>query len=180
MSKYRKPLIAELTRQWSQRFPLWRPGICAPVRWAQPRLTFTNDAAAAETGLGLHAVIDLTPKSPGTFTCDVVVTPQLDPFVGNPPHRWPDDIAALPIGTYRIGWFVSGVDIWWRLIDESAAFRRLYEHVSGADVAALSVTQRQPNDWYASSYDVPLSDVIREAVAHFSDTFEQHVVPKLR
>ena len=97
MSKYRKPFIKELKRHWEQRFPLWRAGICKPVFWASKDATFTNDSTLAKSGLVFHAVIDFTPKWPGAFTCDVIVASTLEPLGGNPPHRWPDDIATESI-----------------------------------------------------------------------------------
>jgi len=39
--------------------------------------------------------------------------------------------------------------------------------------------KRREGDWYASSYDAPLQDIIAEAVRNFCDSFEQHVIPKL-
>jgi hypothetical protein len=178
VSKYRKPFISELKRHWAQRFPLWRPGICAPVFWAKEDGTFTDDSALASTGFVFHAVIDFTPKWPGAFTCDVVITPSLESLGDNPPRRWPDDVVSLRIGSYRIGWFVAGRDIWWRLVDDAAESRKVYEEILGGDVAAFGI-ERQPDHWYAMSYDGGLRQVIGEAVQDFSDTFERHVIPKL-
>ena len=178
MSKYRKPFISELTRHWAQRFPQWRQGVCTPVFWARKDATFTNDAALPETGLVVHAVIDFSPQWPGAFTCDVVVTQNLEPLGDNPPRRRSDDIATLPFGSYRIGSFVTGRDIWWRLVDDAAELRRLYEQIPGADVAALGI-ERQRDHWYAASYESGLPQIISEAREHFCDTFERHVIPKL-
>lgn len=146
--------------------------------WASKDATFTNDSTLAKCGLVFHAVIDFTPKWPGAFTCDVIVTWSLEPLGDNVQHRWPDDIATLPIGTYRIGWFVAGHDIWWRLVDDAAESRRLWESIPGVDAAALALN-RQPHDWYATSYAVELAKIIAEASQHFSDTFEHYVLPKL-
>ena len=117
-------------------------------------------------------------KWPGAFTCDVIVTPTLEALAGNPPHRWPKDIPTLPVGSYRIGWFVAGRDIWWRLVDEAVESRRLWENIPGVDVEALTA-KRDPDHWYAPSYAVEFPEIIREALQHFSDTFENHVLPKL-
>ena len=113
-------------------------------------------------------VIDFTPKEAGAFTGDVVVTPTLDPLPVPTPHRLPDDIPQLESGSYRIGWFVTGQVGWWRLVDNAAD-----PHKTGI------VLKRNRRDWYASSYAKPLSEIMREAVEHFSDTFEKHVIPKL-
>lgn len=179
MSKYRKPFVADLKRHWAQRFPLWRPGVCTPVSWARKDATFTNDSALAKAGLAFHAVLDFTPKWPGAFTCDVVVTSSLEPLGDNPPRRWRDDIAALPFGTYRMGSFVAGRDIWWRLVDDAVESRRLFEQLPGVDVALLSL-ERYPDHWYAASYDAGLPQVISEAREHFCDTFERYVIPQVR
>jgi hypothetical protein len=177
MSKYRKPFVSQLKRHWTRRFPLWRPGVSVPVHWAKRDSTYTDDSALASGGLVFHAVIDFTPKWPGAFTCDVVVTPSLAPLGDNPPTRWPDDLESLPVGSYRIGWFVAGRDIWWRLVDDAAERRRFYEQVPGVDVATLGI-ERHPDHWYAAAYG-DLSQVIGEAAQHFSDTFEHYVIPKL-
>ena len=177
MSKYRKPFVSELKRLWAQRFPQWRPGVSTPVFWAKKDATYTDDSALASQGVVFHAVIDFTPKWPGAFTCDVVVAPSLASLGDHPPTRWPDDIASLPVGSYRIGWFVAGRDIWWRLVDDAAESRKFYEQIPGVDVAALGI-ERQPDHWYATSYG-DLSQVIGEATRHFSDTFERHVISKL-
>lgn len=108
----------------------------------------------------------------------MVVTSNLNPPSDDPPLRFRDDIATLPVGSYRIGWFVEGRDIWWRLVDDTAEWRRLYDQSSGVDLAALSI-ERTPDHWYAASYAVDLSQIIIEASVHFSDTFEQYVIPKL-
>jgi hypothetical protein len=158
---------------------LWRPNICAPVFWARPDATFTNDSALETTGMVFHAVIEFTPKWPGAFTCDVVVMPTLEPLTDKAPLRWPDDIASLPVGSYRIGWFVARRDIWWRLVDDAAESRRLWESIPGVDAAALTL-QRNPDHWYAPSYAVELPAIVRQASEHFSDTFESHVLPKLQ
>lgn len=153
--------------------------MCTPVFWARKDATFTDDSALASSGLAFHAVIDFSTKWPGAFTCDVVVTPDLESLGDNPPRRWPDDVASLPIGSYRIGWFVEKRDIWWRLVDEAAEMRQLYEQIPGIDVSALGI-ERHPDHWYASSYAVELPQIIQEASQHFSDAFERHVIPKLQ
>ena len=177
MSKYRQPFLTELKRHWVQRFAAWQHGICAPVFWASKDGTFTNTSSFKDKGLVFHAVINFTPKSAGTFTCDIVVTSGLEPFVDNPPLRWPNDVPALPIDSYRIGWFVAGQDIWWRLVDDAAGTQKLYAEL-GVDTVGLHIA-RQPNNWYASSYAVGKPHIITEAAGHFSDTFERYVVPKL-
>jgi hypothetical protein len=128
--------------------------------------------------LAFHAVIDFAPKWPGAFTCDVVVTSRLGPLGDNPPRRWPEDIVALPVGSYRIGSFVAGRDIWWRLVDDAVERRRLYEAFPSVDVAALGI-ERHPDHWYAASYETSLPQIITEATEHFYDTFERYVIPKL-
>jgi len=171
-------MLEELKRQWQRRFPSWSPGISAPVSWAGKDSTFTNDSTHRKSGLIFHAVIYFTPKWQGAFTCDVIVTPTLEPLGDSPPQRWPDDISRLLVGVYRIGWFVAGRDIWWRLVDNCAESRRLYETMPDIDVNALGI-ERHPDHWYAKSYAVELTEIIREASEHFANTFEQSVVPKL-
>jgi hypothetical protein len=97
---------------------------------------------------------------------------------GIPPHRWGEHVPDLLEGAYRIGWFIAGRDLWWHLIDEEAESRRLYESIPNLP-KPLPGLKRRKGDWYASSYDVPQANIICEAVNHFCDSFEQHVIPKL-
>ena len=67
------------------------------------------------------------------------VRQNLEPLGDNPPRRRSHAIATLPFGSCRIVSFVAGRDIWWRLVDDAAELRRLYEQIPGADVAALGI-----------------------------------------
>jgi hypothetical protein len=114
-------------------------------------------------------VINFTPKTPGRFTADIVVTPSLDRLPDHDLQRFSEDIPALRSGSYRIGFFGAGRDRWWRLADHTA------------DPYATGILlQRHEHDWYASSYSLPLTEIVRQAVEDFSDTFERDVVPKLK
>ena len=94
------------------------------------------------------------------------------------PPRWKKDVPELLEGNYRIGWFFADKDVWWHLMDEEAESRRLWESIPNLP-GPPSILERRRGDWYASSYDLPFDSVIAEAVKHFCDTFEQHVIPKL-
>lgn len=169
VSKYRQPFLSALKEKWASRFPDWRPGICAPVYWARSDCTFTRDSTQSSTGPRFHAVVNFTPKTPGRVTADIVVTPSLDRLPDQDIRRFSEDIPALRIGSYRIGHFGAGRDRWWRLADDAAD-----PHASGI------LLQRHAHDWYASSYSLPLAEIVRQAVDDFSDTFERDVIPKLK
>ena len=159
---------------------MWQRGLCIPVFWARKDATFTYHHLEDTHGKAFHAVIDFSEKWPGAFTCDIIVTEGLEPFEGNPPRRMTQDIPDLLTGSYRIGWFVAGRDIWWRLVDDAAESNRMFEKIPGIEVEALSILfKRCEGDWYASSYDRDQVQVVQEASEHLCDTFECHVVPKL-
>jgi hypothetical protein len=104
----------------------------------------------------------------------------LEPITDPAPQRWPHDLAAHRTGSYRIGWFIAQKDIWWRLVDDEAEDRRFWATVPGVDPSTVPLLGRCPNHWYASSYEKPFAEIIHEAIASFSESFELHVVPKLK
>lgn len=124
-------------------------------------------------------MIDFTCKWPGALTGDIVVTPSVEPLNDPALQRSPDDIDALPAGSYRIGWFVDRRrDIWWRLVDDAAESECFLRSIPEADLRGLAI-RRHPYHWYASTYSAPLDGVMREAAANFTDTFERYVIPAL-
>lgn len=165
------------SEHWAERFPRWQRGVCAPVFWARPDNTFSFSEAHADTGFIFHVIIEFAPKWPGAFTADIVITESTEPFPGNPPWFFKESIPKFRPGTCRLGWFFADRDLWWHLMDEAAESKRFW-----ATVPTLSdppLLKRQEGHWYAPSYDVPLKAIIAKAVQDFSDSFEQHVVPKL-
>lgn len=180
MSKYRKPFLKQFCETWARRFPIWHRGVCLPVFWARPDCTFSDTSSFSRCGLFVHVIVEFTPKRPGAFTADIIVTssPQGYPHDRNPPPRWGEHVPDLLEGAYRIGWFFADRDFWWHLVDEEAEFRPFWESVASLFTPPAGLQRRQ-GDWYASSYDVPMQSIISEAVNHFCDTFEQHVLPKL-
>ena len=179
MSKYRKPFLKVLHPLWKKRFPAWRSGESKPSFWTPSDSTFTDDSAFESTGRVFHTVIDFTPKMRGGFTADILITSSREGFPenSNPPHRWSDHIPELLEGTYRIGHFYRREDCWWHLVDEAAESKRFWESIP--NMPPMPTLRRKEKDWYASSYDRPLADIITEAVTDFCDVFEQHVIPKL-
>jgi hypothetical protein len=135
------------------------------------------DSTLASKGTAFHAVITFSTKWPGAFTCDVIVTPDLHSSGDTLPIRMPADVATLPPGTYRIGIFMGGKDIWWRLVDDAEESRKFYAQIPNLKMAP-PVIARDPNHWYADSYG-DLDAVIKQAAHHFCDTFEQHVVSRV-
>lgn len=180
MSKYRKPFLKVLQPLWKKRFPRWRSGESTPCFWARPDSTFTDDSAFESTGRVFHALIDFTPKKRGAFTADILITSSREGFSENtnPPRRWWDHISELLEGAYRIGHFYREEDCWWHLVDEAVESKRFWESIP--NMPPMPPLRRKEKDWYASSYDRPLAEIIAEAVTDFSDVFEQYVIPKLR
>jgi hypothetical protein len=180
MSKYRKPFLKRFDEVWTKRFPTWQRGVSLPVFWARADSTYSDVESAARCGLHFYLIVEFTPKWPGRFTGDIIITssPQGYPQNCNPPHRWRDDIPDLLEGAYRIGHFVSGKDLWWHLIDEEAESKRFWESIPNLP-EPISHLKRRSDDWYASSYTVPFTDIASEAIENFCDIFEQHVIPKL-
>jgi hypothetical protein len=178
MSKYRKPFLALLKPIWLARLPEWQHGIWSSPHRAPRDATFTNPSRLATRGIVFHAVINFTPKWPGAFTADILVASSLDPLPEPFPFRWDDHIPELPIGSYRIGAFVTGGDIWWRLVDDAAESYRFYASLPGVDASAASLP-RTAEDWYAPSYDVPLPEIMQQAAANFTDTYERYVASRL-
>jgi hypothetical protein len=180
MSKYRKPFLKALLPLWEKRFPAWRSGEATPCFWARPDSTFSDRSASESTGRFFHAVIDFTPKKRGAFTADILITSSQEGFARdcNPPHRWWDHIPELLEGTYRIGHFYREEDHWWHLVDEAAESKRFWESIPNMPPMSLLLGRRE-GDWYASSYDRPLAEIVAEAASHFCDVFEQYVIPKL-
>jgi len=181
MSKYRKPFLKEFSETWARRFPTWHQGVCLPVFWARPDCTFSDASSFSRCGLFFHLIVEFTPKRAGTFTGDIIVTssPEGYPHDRNPPRRWGEHVPELLDGAYRIGSFFAEQDFWWHLVDEEAESSRFLESVGNLPTPPAGLLQRQQGDWYATSYDVPMQNIISEAVKHFSDTFEQNVIPKL-
>jgi hypothetical protein len=179
MSKYRKPFLKVLHPLWKKRFPVWRSGESSPCFWARPDSTFIDDSVFESTGRVFHVVIDFTPKMRGGFTADILITSSREGFPGdcNPPRRWWDHIPELLEGTYRIGHFHRQEDCWWHLVDENAERKRSLESIP--NMPPMRFLQRKEKDWYASSYDLPLAEIITEAVNDFCDVFERYVIPKL-
>jgi len=180
MSKYRKPFLKVLRPLWEKRFPQWKPATVNPCFWARPDCTFSDDTAFETCGRFFHTVIEFTPKWPGAFTADILITSSPEGFSGNsnPPHRWWDHIPDLLEGTYRIGHFYKREDHWWRLVDEAAASKRFWESIPNLP-RPMFEQQRHKGHWYSSSYDRPLTEIMAEAATHFCDVFEHDVIPKL-
>lgn len=179
MSKYRKPFLAILKPLWAARLPAWRHGVWSSPHIAPKDSTFTNTSALASRGLVFHVVVNFTPKWPGAFTADIVVATSLDPLIERVNQRWPDDLQTLACGRYRIGWFVANRDIWWRLVDDAAESLRFYSGLPGIDAAALALP-RNPDHWYASSYDISMETIMQQAAIHLTETFERHVPASLK
>ena len=180
MSRYRKPFLKQFYETWAKRFPVWQRGVCLPVFWARPDCTFSDTTSFSRCGLYFHLIVDFTPKRSGEFTGDIIVTssPEGYPHDCNPPIRWGEPVSDLFEGAYRIGWFFADRDLWWHLVDEEAESRKFWESIPNLPKPVGSLKRRK-GDWYALSYDVPLQNIISEAVKHFCDCFEQHVIPKL-
>jgi hypothetical protein len=165
-AKFRQPFLTLLTKAWSARFPEWRRGLSSPVAWARTDATFTRVAKAGAPRF--HVVVNFTPKTPGRFTADVVISPTLERLPEQDVLRFAEDISALRAGSYRIGFFGAGHDRWWHLADET-----LDLHNTGIPL------KRQQHDWYASSYTLSLVQIMQEAEADFSTAFERSVLPKI-
>jgi len=163
---------------WQQRLPDWKPGVIASGVWTRPDCTFTNDSLLSSTGRVFHVAIFFTPKWPGAFTADIIMAESSKPFNSQPRSRWPEDIPSLATGSYRIGWFVAQRDIWWRLFDDAAESRHFFESIPDCDPVTISIA-RSPDHWYAPSYSIELPDVMHAALSNLTDTFENHVLPKL-
>src|SRR4051812_457517 len=117
-----------------------------------------------------HLIIEFTPKWPGAFKGDIIVTtsPEGFPQDRNPPDRWGEHVPDLLEGAYRVGWFFANRDFWWHLVDEEAKSQRFWESIPNLP-RPFSGLGRRNGDWYASSYDAPLQNIISEAVKHFCD-----------
>jgi hypothetical protein len=176
-SQYRKPFLKHLAASWAGRFPDWQHGVSRPIFYATREATFSCSRRHAEWGRHYHAVIDFSSKIPGCFTCDLIINDhegEIEPNL----IAWAEDIPTLRVGRYRMGYFMTGRDYWWHLQQESAHsrfFRELLTQQAGGE-QGKSLPEI---DWYASSYDIPLQEIIAEAEAHFSNAFARDVLPKL-
>jgi hypothetical protein len=175
VSKYRKQFLGILKPMWAARLPEWQPGLFSPAFYTKPEATFSWTRFAPDSPTRFHAFLDFSTKWAGTFTCDVLIT---DPSNQVKPKDKlsADDIPKLRPGIYRIGEFISGKDIWWRLCDEAAESNRFWEEKG---IPALAVLRRRKHDWYANSYDVPTKQIMQEAAEDFTNRFLTHVIPKL-
>jgi hypothetical protein len=180
MSKYRKPFLKCFSQAMAARLPQWRQGVCTPIFYARRDGTFSDQESYSKYGLSFHLVVEFSCKWAGAFTGDIIVSssPEGYPPKTPAPPRWKKDIPELLEGNYRIGWFFADRDHWWHLMDEEAESKRFWESIPNLP-QPVSTLERRRGDWYASSYDVPFEKVIDDAVQHFCDTFEQHVIPKL-
>lgn len=177
MSKFRKPFLAILKPLWRQRLPDWQPEQYSPSFWTSPDATFSYVRHAPADPTRFHILVEFTSKSPGRFTGDFFITGPTNHLEPKGIHRLPGDIASLRLGAYRIGWFMSGADVWWHLKDEAAEWRQFRESI-GLPGSACPF-KRRSHDWYASSYEKEQAEIMREAAEHFIDSFHRYVVPKI-
>ena len=161
---------------WAARLPEWQPGLFSPSFYTKPEATFSWIRFAPESSTRFHAFIEFSSKKAGTFTGDIFITDPSNQVGPINPHRFSDDIPKLRPGIYRIGSFISGKDVWWRLCDEAAESKRFWEEKGHPEFAVL---QRRQHDWYANSYEVPPKQIMQEAAADFTNKFIAHVTPKL-
>jgi hypothetical protein len=178
MSKYRKQFLNMLKPIWAERLPEWQPGLCSPSFYTKPEATFTWTRFTAESLIRFHAFIEFSSKSPGMFTCDCFITDASNRVA--PKDKLSvvsvDDIPKLRPGVYRIGKFISGLDVWWHLCDEAAESNRFWGQQG---LHGLAVLRRKEHDWYAASYDVSPKQIMQEAAEDFTNRFLSHVSPKL-
>src|SRR4051812_39052073 len=117
---YRRPFLELLCRHWAERLPDWQPGVTEPVWWADADSTFHRLVRHNERDLLAHLSVTFTPKWPGAFTAQVVISAAAESLPYRPSPRWGEHVPDLLPGSYRIGWFGRGCDYWWHLKDEAA------------------------------------------------------------
>ena len=176
MSKYRKQFLGILKPMWAARLPEWQPGLFSPAFYTKPDATFSWTRYAPDSPTRFHAFIDFSTKWAGTFTCDIFITAPSNHLEPQNITRFSKDIPSRKPGAYRIGFFISGKDVWWRLCDEAAESNRFWEEKV---IPALAVLRREKDDWYANAYDVPPKQIMQEAAEDFTNKFLTHVIPKL-
>ena len=176
MSKYRKPFIGILTLMWAAKLPEWQPGLSSPAFYTNPEATFSWTRFAPDNLSRFHAFIKFSDKWAGALTCDIFIT---DSSNQNEPIkilRFSEDIPSRKPGAYRIGFFICGQDVCWRLRDEAAESNLFWKEKG---LPGLAVLRRRKQDWYAKSYDVPPRQIMEEAAADLTNKFLTHVIPKL-
>ena len=176
MSKYRKQFLSILEPIWAERLPEWQPGLFSPSFWTKADATFSWTRFAPDTTTRFHVFVEFSDKDPGTFTGDIFITDASNQLEPQGIHRLPDDIPARRFGAYRIGWFISGQDIWWHLRDRVAESNRFWEKHG---LKTLTSLKRKKRDWYPTSYDVPQKQIMQEAAEDFTNRFLTHVPSKL-
>ena len=177
--RYRRDFLRQLKSSWAVRFPEWKQGAPRPIFYASPDATFSYSSAFASRGLFFHALIEFSPKIPGSFTCDIIINDG-ETEVAPGAHRWAQHIPTLSTGNYRIGRFISDQDTWWHLHDEVEEARKFYELIAkSSGTEPFNPFSRREGDWYASNYEAPFAEIVAEAETDFSDTFAKHVLPKL-
>lgn len=183
MSKYRKPFLRALAKEWSERLPKWKYGAyaCSTGRERHKDATFSLDSLWKSHGLMFHCFVDFTPHWPDAFTGEILVTTRKEPFEGFGPLRWRTDIPTLPPGVYRIGFFMPpGYDRWWRLEDDTKEWNARAESVRRVKAGKRApMLSRHPHHWYADSYDKPTPDILAAAAKDFTEAFCGHVLPVL-
>jgi hypothetical protein len=175
MSKYRNPFLGILKPMWAVRLPEWQPRLFSPAFYTKPEATFTWTRPVADSSTRFHAFIEFRDKWAGTFTGDIFITDSSnkeEPIQG---FRFAEDIPDRKPGAYRIGSFISGQDVWWRLRDEAGESNRFWAEKGLPGLAGL---RRRKHDWYAGSYDVPTKQIMQEAAEDFINKFARHVVSK--
>ena len=175
MSKYRKQFLAILKPLWAKRLPDWQPGLCSPSFYTMPEATFSWTRFAPDSSTRFHAYIEFSSKWAGAFTSDIFIADasnQLEKGI----HGRLKNIPDRKPGSYRIGKFIDGKDIWWNLKDEAAESNKYWESVGASGLACL---ERRKHDWYAASYEVPPKQIMQEAAEDFTSQFLAHVIPKL-
>jgi hypothetical protein len=176
MSKYRNPFLAILKPIWAARLPEWQPGLFSPAFYTKPEAAFTWTGLGLDTPTRFHTFIESSAKWTGTFTGDIFITDSSNQKEPIQSFRFAEDIPDRKPGAYRMGSFISGQDVWWRLRDEAAESNRFWEEKG---LPGLAVLHRRKHDWYATSYDVPAKQIMQEAAEDFTNRFAAHVVPKL-
>jgi hypothetical protein len=75
---------------WAERFPDWTAVVREPIWWADADATFYRAVHHSGRDLLIHLSVAFTPKWPGAFTADVVVSPAGEPLPFSPTSRWGD------------------------------------------------------------------------------------------
>ena len=163
MPQYQELLITALTKLWKQRMPDWVPASYPPSPWDLTEHAFTNRTFHRSTRRIFHLIVEFTPKWPGAFTGNVIVSDSDETLGSQPPVHTAAELAALPEGIYPINLFLGHTeDVWWHLLE------------------GPGTTLQRLNDWVAPDYSAPFEDIVMAAAIDFVEAVTDEVWPILQ